>query len=456
MKGEEVILKVSTTYTLVMTCFKTRMRIYKIIPVLGLIMLSLVTQVLRAELENTKDIFQKMDQFAPSPFDLTLLGSINFRGSLDRLPIAIAELLKDDLKINHIRTEGDYNFSDVSEEVEIILRNPDKTPGNVALILNDIWNAWENPSKHVPEESYIKISYSLFESTELPKQWVEILNSKFDLVVVADEYYCSIYASSGVKIPVFALPHGIYIDEFLAEPIRKEPSLPFIFGCTSAFWPRKNQNLLVEAFHEEFGHDPRVQLQLHGRYYELDQYVMNLEKRLKELNNNSIKMYHETLSDRAFKEFFKMLDCYVLVSKGEGFSISPRESLALGKPCIISNNTAHKTICNAGHVYAVPSEIVEPAMDVGLGSCGKRFNCSVKDVRIALREVYTNYTEYVDKAREGREWVKDYRWENLKLRFLNLVKPKKVLLGDKNEITDEYLMTKSKQLYEKYSHLIDA
>ena len=164
-------------------------------------------------------------------------------------------------------------------------------------------------------------------------------------------------------------------------------------------------------------------------------------------------MYHETLTDKGFKELFKTFDCYVLISKGEGFSISPREALALGKPCIISNNTAHKTICNTGHVYAVPSELIEPAIDPGVGACGNRFNCSIKDVRKALREVYTNYQEYVEKALGGREWVKDYLWENLKLRFLNLIKPKKVVLGNHNEITDDYLMTDSKKLYAKYSQL---
>jgi hypothetical protein len=31
-----------------------------------------------------------------------------------------------------------------------------------------------------------------------------------------------------------------------------------------------------------------------------------------------------------------------------------------------------------------------------------------------------------------------------------MAKPSKVLLGDRNEITNDYLMTDSKELYEKY------
>ena len=46
--------------------------------------------------------------------------------------------------------------------------------------------------------------------------------------------------------------------------------------------------------------------------------------------------------------------------------------------------------------------------------------------------------------------VSQYSWNNLKYRYLNLVKPKKIILGDKNEVTDDYFMTNSKKLYRKY------
>jgi hypothetical protein len=34
-----------------------------------------------------------------------------------------------------------------------------------------------------------------------------------------------------------------------------------------------------------------------------------------------------------------------------------------------------------------------------------------------------------------------------------MVKPKKVILGDRNEITKDYLMTNSKELYNKFMNL---
>ena len=56
---------------------------------------------------------------------------------------------------------------------------------------------------------------------------------------------------------------------------------------------------------------------------------------------------------------------------------------------------------------------------------GFNFNCRIKDVQIALKEVYSNYQTYLAKAHQGREWVKQYCGINLKPKYLNLFKPKK-------------------------------
>ncbi len=390
-------------------------------------------------------------QFTRSSYDLTLVGQIKYSGSLDRLPISLAGLLSDELRINHIPTPGSYDFTDVPEKVANILKNEDKAPGNVGLIFEELWNGFSTqmPCSFVPENCHIKIAYSLLESTAVPALWVEILNTKFDLVVVADEFYRSVYEKSGVKIPIYVLPHGVELEALLKEPVRQKPGHPFTFGCVGALWRRKNQALLIDAFHAEFGKDPNVKLMLHSRL-DHHEYKNIIEEKLNNYANPSIELSYRTLSADEFKDFFKTLDCYVIVSKGEGFSITPREALALAKPCILSDNTAHKTICSTGYVYGVPSNITQPIDGFNLGSMGVSFDCKQEDVQKALREVYEHYEEYAARALEGRKWVESYCWKNLKFKFLNLIKPKRVIMGPENLITDDYLMTNSETLYKKY------
>ena len=147
-------------------------------------------------------------------------------------------------------------------------------------------------------------------------------------------------------------------------------------------------------------------------------------------------------------------DCFVSFSMGEGFSLIPREFLAMGIPCVLSNNTAHETICNTGLVKSVLSNILVKAEYFHLSDdCGYHFDTRLDDAVLALKDIYNNYHIYLNKAFEAREWAKTYSINNLKNKYLNLIKPKKLLYGVDNVITDDYLMTNSLILYKKYLSL---
>jgi len=160
------------------------------------------------------------------------------------------------------------------------------------------------------------------------------------------------------------------------------------------------------------------------------------------------------LSPDLYMDAQQQTDCFVYPSKGEGFSVQPREAMALGIPTIITNNTAQKTICNSGLVECVDSNIEKAAYyQLWEAIIGNNFDCTVDDLANAMLKVYENYDHYLKQSEAARAWATGYKYENLKEKYLNMVKPKKILLGDKNEITDDYLMTNSKELYEKYKAL---
>ena len=142
------------------------------------------------------------------------------------------------------------------------------------------------------------------------------------------------------------------------------------------------------------------------------------------------------------------------------FPIGPREALALGIPCILSNNSAQKTICRSGLIRSVPSDIPAPpptdcdwAGAFGNEALGFYSDCSLEDVKNALRDVYNYYDIYLKQAKNGPEWVSQYSLQRIKNKYLNLIKPTCVILGNKNEITDDCLMTNSEKLYNKYKVL---
>ncbi len=302
-------------------------------------------------------------------------------------------------------------------------------------------------------QNTIRIASVVYETTKIPPSKVAKLNAHSDAVIVPDAWLVDVYKNSGVTCPVFSLPLVLNLNSLLTRPIKKQRNSKFVFGFSGFFLPhgRKNHECLLESFAEEFGGQSGVMLQLHGRGW-LGSTLQSILTRFNQLQITNIALECKSFNRREYENFLASLDCYVSVAKGEGFSIIPREVLALGIPCILANNTAQRTICSSGLVCSIVSELEEKALLLG----GNWFATRNEDLRAGLRDVYENYDFYLQRAHQGREWVKQYLAENLTKKYRSLVAPSRVILGDRNEIADDYLMTDSPELFAKYKKLYSA
>lgn len=405
-----------------------------------------------------------MNNFLYSIPDLTIVGFLRPDDGLGKIPINILDTLEENVVSNFIFTDlqkilPSLNERELSIHVNAALNNQDKQPGMVALLTETLGSELGmRPAQKVPNESMIKLSYSMLETTSIPKFWVTTLNQTFDAVIVPDDYLVSIYRDSGVKIPIFVLPIPMKLKDFYSQPIhQKKPNNPFIFADFSA---NKNPLILIEAFAKAFGNNKKALLKMRAGYVSEDnlKLISDKIKKLK-LQNVSIEDGHLSLSE--YINRLSSCDCFVNLSRGEGFSFIPREALALGIPVIISNNSASKTICNSNTVTAVPSEIRVPAnplyKSVFIDDCGEQFDCKIEDVVTALRDVYSNYPLHIKKAQQGRNWVKQYDCKNstLKSNFLALIKPTDIEFGKNNYIKGGKITTNCPKLYEKYKLLLE-
>jgi glycosyltransferase involved in cell wall biosynthesis len=379
--------------------------------------------------------------------DVTVVGYIKHANGLGRVTMTWVDVLSRELDVHFVDTRPNFtSFEDVPQRIMNVCKQKSE-PAHIALLTDNIWIPNHAIYTTMPNTS-IKIAYSMCESTKIPQPWVTALNQTFDAVVVPDPYLIQVYKSSGVTIPIFMIPIALYLQDFLKAPLKKDAHKPFAFGVSAALSKNKNISLLVTAFAKEFGNRPDVVLKIHTPWAGNVEEIKSL---IRKLNVKNIHIAVEALPWAKYVEFMKSLDCYVLLSRGEGFSITVREAMSLGLPCIISNNTAHKTICDTNLVYGVPS-IIERKSDSEFYKVdvGNNFDCYEADVRTALKVVMKQYQKNLKTASARRDWAKHYVPENMAPFYVNLVKPRKVVLGTDNEITSEYLMTNSKTLYKKY------
>lgn len=383
--------------------------------------------------------------------DLTVATNVLLSDGIGRQGIGLIQTLYNDLSINALKFEPSLFNGITDSKTLAILSKPFTSFGKVTF-WTYILGLNENIIQlHEKIDSEIKIAYSMFESDAVPKLWVTILNKYYDILLVPDKWLVNVYKSSGVNIPIFVLPLGIMIKEnWLGQPHSKNEI--FTFGMTGGFWERKNHIKTMQAFLEVFKNNDKVKLKIHGRFGPYKNNVLQAYQNFGSPNN--IEIISQPLSTEDYSSLMESIDCYVFISKGEGFSITPREAIALGKPCILSKNTAHRTICESGLVIPVEANIKTPAYYEVFGQqIGNFFDCRTSDVAKTMLEVYQNYDKYQEKVKAGSKWIEQYLWSNLRNRYLSIIRPIKVTLGKTNEIYEDHIETTSKALQMKLNRV---
>ena len=401
---------------------------------------------------------QKLAKKTQEPY-LTVAGFSLMSDGLGRHAVELIDALDKDIDIGFASSREFLIFDGVPAKVKRILKQ--KRPIAKVVFYVD-WLGEEGLSYKTtlvsPKNSTsIRIAYSMFEASAIPPEWVVALNNYFDAVAVPDKFLIDVYRSCGVTIPIFEVPLGLNLDNYYNAPLKNTKNSPMVFANFSTATPRKNQLRLIQAFHAAFGNSKKVQLKLNSRAGDLPS-IQAMENEIHRLGATNIDFTLRTLDNDLYLKAFQEIDCYVSLSSGEGFSIQPREAMALGVPVIVTDNTGQSTICDSKFGRAVPSLNPIPAFYPTFGRYyGSFYDCTIKDAAEALTDVYQNHENYLQQAAAARIWVKQSSsYDQLTPLYLGLVRPKKVVLGNINKVTPDCLFTDSAELCTKFHQLTGA
>jgi glycosyltransferase involved in cell wall biosynthesis len=401
----------------------------------------------------------------PNQPDLTVIGNVILSDGIGKQSIELIGELKDSLEISFIPTHRitPQTMGGVRPDIRKILNYSGVVNQGKVLILEVFpcvpsyqlkptwsWNQYGIPRT---SSSQIRYAFSVFESTKIPPNWVSIFNNHFDGVIVADPFLVDVYKNSGVTVPVFFLPLGIDLKDFLEAPIKRTRSCPMVFANFGVCATRKNTLKIVQAFAKAFGNNPRVKLLLGWKQIWEQQCRDSVTAEITKHNLHNVEIQERCLSRSDYLQRFCKVDCYVSLSCGEGFSIQPREAMALGIPAIVSNSTAQRTICSSGKVRVVPADILIPGKYIW-GTFGYYEDCAVSDAANAMLDVYENYDRYLAYSEAERLWVSQYHYPNLRSLYLSVVRPQVIVLGSSNTITKDKIITTDKKLVEKYMKIL--
>jgi len=351
-------------------------------------------------------IGQLIENLTPIMPDDSNLYFFNSRPELEKNDIANLNKINLNLEKFNKKIFLGKNFSNINIEIDIL------------IITDWLWDVYDEDRLSKAPFAKKIIVYTMFESSIIPNKWVELIN-KCDHVFVPDLQIKNVYISSGISKPIEVLPnpfrrknnHNIY---------KLKNNKKFIFGTSAILVKRKNILELIKAFKDEFSASKKVFLNIHLRQVIDNDLWKKIKKEIEGFSNISINV--KILSNDDYYKFLSKLDCFVCISKGEGYCLPIREAMAIKIPIICTNSLALKTICDSGLVKVVNATQPERAYyDLFKDFVGEQYSPTNKEISLALRHMYHNYEHFLSLSEKFDSWLSQFDVNHLKYYAANLI-----------------------------------
>ena len=260
----------------------------------------------------------------------------------------------------------------------------------------------------------IKVGYTMLEVDGFPPEWVRQAN-RMDEVWVPSEFNRQGFLDSGLERPVHLVPLGVDVNYF-HPGIRTVPNPhgEFVFFSAFEWGERKDPWLLLRAFSETFSAAEPVRLLC--KVINRDPQV-RLKEELRRLGLRSAGGRISYLLNVQFPHYqlgslYRSADCFVSVSRGEGWDMPLMEAMACGLPAIATDWGAHREFVHAGIAYPLRVARTVPAVAKCPYYAGFRWaEPDAEHLRHLLREVYENREEACGRGlAAAREMAERWTW----------------------------------------------
>jgi glycosyltransferase involved in cell wall biosynthesis len=293
-----------------------------------------------------------------------------------------------------------------------------------------------------PADRY-NIYYTMMETVGVHKIYAERCDLCSELWLPT-QFCIDQFKNSGVRTRITKMPLGV--DHHLYDPMtaRKiEFSVPlkkFVFLSIFGWSYRKGYDVLIRSFCEEFCGKDDVTLLISSRFYgsidegKKERIRKDAREVISQVGNPDpphIVLFGDLMPIDLMPSMYKLADCFILISRGEGFGLPYAEASLMGLPVIGSNVTGQTEFLNHDNSLLVEAdgyEVADRRMSwISHFYEGQKFpefrEPAIKTTRQHMRYVYENYDEA--KARNDvlkRLILSEYTWDKAAERAYNRLK----------------------------------
>ena len=225
---------------------------------------------------------------------------------------------------------------------------------------------------------------------------------------------------------VKVVPLGVDTNIFDPSKYQKPENSKYIF-CTIGKWEvRKCHDILLSIFERAFSKDDDVELWVcasANNAYSDNEEIKKWEAVYSSHKLSSkIKVIPQQATHLDIARLISLTDCGLYPSRAEGWNLELLETMAMNKPVIASNYSAHTEFCNKDNAYLVDIDNLVPAHD------GKFFQGQANWAEIGTKQIdqiveYMRYL-YKNNIRSNKNGVltgQKFSWSNATKKLVDSV-----------------------------------
>ena len=257
-----------------------------------------------------------------------------------------------------------------------------------------VWHA--NDMIIRPYNKNLYAGYTFFEIDKVTQQ-ERLGYDILDIIYVPSKWAKNILIDNGIDHnKIIVAPAGVDIEVFdyssYNDLLEDKEEGTYIFLNIGKWEIRKGHDLLVHMFNQAFTEKDNVELWMLNSNPFLsskeNQQWNNLYKNSK--LGDKIKILPRLPTQKDIAKVIKLSDCGIYPSRAEGWNNEVIETMAMDRPVITTNYSAHTEYCDKSNSFLVEAKNLESADD------GKFFDCTGQWASLdGLLDNFIDYMKYV-------------------------------------------------------------
>jgi glycosyltransferase involved in cell wall biosynthesis len=277
-----------------------------------------------------------------------------------------------------------------------------------------IWHQFDMAARIGSGKFY---AYPFFELDKLSKKEIHHLSCA-DEIIVPCQWAKDVLINNGISQHINIVPLGVnraVFDNTIKSSMK--PTNKYIFMNIGKWEVRKGHDILVDLFNKTFTENDDVELWIEASSSEYAfakeeieyWHKLYMTSKLKD----KIKIFPRLNTQVEIAQLMSYADCGIFPSRAEGWNLELLEMMAMNKPVITTNYSAHTEYCNKDNAYLVDVPDVELAKDnkyfFGQGNWAKLGQSQLDSFCDYMRYVYTNKISSND---DGVKTADRFNWVN--------------------------------------------